>query len=478
MTSMTRTRFHQRNPARGCRTSGKVTVTAASAEGLHQRARGMPRCAWMLLSALTVFVCASAWAASSSPPVLLDRIVAVVNKDVITLGQLNDRVDVVTRQLKQQKVSLPPIETIQRQVLERMIAERAQLQLAEDNGIRVDDQQVDRAIERIAAENQMSLADFRQALERDKLPFERLRTDIRTEILLARVRDREVDSRILVVDSEVDDFIAGEGKREAANMKGAEYLVSQILLRIPDGASSEQIEALRAKAQGVAAQARAKTAFSELAVSQSEGSDALQGGSMGWRARNRIPELFLAALDTMKPGDTSGVLRSPAGFHVLHLDDLRGVSKSEEQVEQIHAEHILIRTNELVSDGEAHRRINQLRERIVEGANFEELARLNSDDGSASRGGDLGWIFPGDTVAEFDRMLRQLSPGELSEPVRTQFGWHLIRVIEKRRGDVSIDRKRAQARKAVRDSKSDEAYENWLRELRDRTYVEYRLEER
>ncbi len=414
----------------------------------------------------------------SVEPRLLDRIVAVVNKDVITLGQLNERIEAVSRQLRQQRVQLPPSDVLERQVLERLITERAQLHLAEDNGIRIDDLQVDRAIERIAEQNRLSLADFRAALDRDGVSFERLRADLRNEIALTRLREREVDSRVQVTDSEIDNFLAEEKGRAASSAQNIEYRVSQVLVRIPEGASSETLEQLREKATSVMRRARSGVAFSEVAVASSDASDALQGGSMGWRNRDRLPELFVAALTGMKPGDTSEVLRSPAGFHVLHLDEVRGIDVRTEEVEQTRARHILIRTNEIVSDGEARRRIQQLHDRIAEGADFAEIARLNSDDGSASRGGDLGWIYPGDTVPDFERAMMALQVNALSDPVRSPFGWHLIQVLERRRGDVSVERKRGEARRAVHDRKADEAFDIWLRELRDRTYLEYRLEER
>ena len=416
--------------------------------------------------------------AGAAQPRLLERIVAVVNKDVITLGQLNERIDVVSRQLRQQRVQLPPADVLERQVLERMITERAQLQLAEDNGIRIDDLQVDRAIDRIADQNRLSLAEFRAALDRDGIVYDRLRADLRKEIALTRLREREVDGRVQVTESEIDNFLDEEKARTAANAQNVEYRVSHVLVRVPEGVSSEQLEQLRDKASQAMRRARSGVEFSEVAVASSDAADALQGGAMGWRQGDRLPELFVAALVRMKPGETSDVLRSPAGFHVLHLDETRGVDVRTEDVDQIRARHILIRTNEIVSDSESRRRIQQLRDRIVEGADFAEIARLNSDDGSAPRGGELGWLYPGDTVPEFERAMGALQVGALSEAVRSPFGWHLIQVLERRRGDLSSERKRGEARRVVHDRKAEEAFDIWLRELRDRTYLEYRLEER
>jgi peptidyl-prolyl cis-trans isomerase SurA len=227
------------------------------------------------------------------------------------------------------------------------------------------------------------------------------------------------------------------------------------------------------------AKARGGADFSELAVSYSEAPDALQGGNMGWREQDRLPEIFSAALAQLKPGEVTDILRSPAGFHLLKLNDRRGAGGGAFVVEQTHVRHILARVGELVSEAEARRKIALLRTRIVQGTNFAELARLNSDDtASATRGGDLGWIVPGDLVPEFERAAAALKPGEISEPVRTAFGFHLIEVIGRRTADLSSDRKRLEARKVLRERRSDESYEEWLRQLRDRAYVEYRLEER
>jgi peptidyl-prolyl cis-trans isomerase SurA len=439
----------------------------------------VPFCAVQAQQPVTPAASAPARAPAPSAPRLLDRIVAVVNKEVITLSQLNDRIEVVSRQLAQQRMALPPHETLERQVLERMITDRAQMQMADDNGIRIDDLQVDRAVERIAEQNQLSLADFRAAVERDGLSWDQLRSDVRIEITLARLREREVDSRIQVTDTEIDAFLAQEQARmAAADSTRTEFRVSHILVRLPEGTAPERVEQLRLKAEEALRQVRAGTAFSEVAVASSDASDALQGGALGWRTRERLPEIFVNALDRMKPGDTSELLRSPAGFHILHLDEVRGQAVQRVEVEQVHARHILIRTNEIVSEGEARRRIQQLRERIVEGADFAEIAKLNSEDGSASRGGDLGWMYPGDTVPEFERAMFALAVDQMSEPVRSPFGWHLIKVLERRRGDLSSDRRRNEARRAVRERKADEAYDNWVRELRDRTYLEYRLEDR
>jgi peptidyl-prolyl cis-trans isomerase SurA len=409
-------------------------------------------------------------------PVLIDRIVAIVNKDVITQRDLEERVALVVSQLKRQNTPLPSADVLERQVLERMITDRVQVQFALETGVRVDDLQLDRTVAMIAEQNRMSLADFRRALDREGVPFDRFREDIRREILISRLKEREVDSKIQIGESDIDNFLA----EVQSTPQVAEFNIAHVLVRVPENATPEQVEARMKRAQEALSRARSGADFAQVAVSYSDASDALAGGGMGWRAQDRLPELFAGALAKMQPGDVSDVLRSPAGFHVLKLLDRRGGgSGGQLSVEQTHARHILLRVNEVVSEAEARRRIGVLRQRIVEGANFAEIARLNSDDtGSAQRGGDLGWVVPGDLVPEFERAMNELQLNEVSQPVRTPFGVHVIQVLGRRTADVSADRKRLEARKVLRDRRADEAYQEWLRQLRDRAYVELRLDER
>ena len=412
--------------------------------------------------------------AAPKPAVPVDRIVAVVNSEVITGGEVAERVKAVTQQLRQQGTPLPPEDVVQKQVLERMIVERLQIQLAKETALRVDDLQLDRTVARVAESNKMSLTEFRHTLERDGIQFDKFREEIRNEIMLSRLREREVDNRIVVTDNEIDYFLSQQGASQAT---ASEYNLAHILLRLPDQASPEQVDKQRTRAEQVQLQLREGADFAKLAVSYSDAPDALQGGAMGWRARDRLPELFAHALNGMKPGEVSGIIRSPAGFHVIKLIDRRG-GGAPALVEQTHARHILVKTSEIVSEADARRKLNNLRERIVNGADFGELAKLNSDDASSIRGGDLGWIYPGDTVPEFERAMNSLKVGQLSEPFVTPFGWHLLQVLERRQADVSGERKRQEARLILRERKADEAYQEWLRQLRDRAFVEYRLDER
>ena len=403
----------------------------------------------------------------------VDRIVAVVNSEVITALQLRARVEQAKRQLGRQGVELPPEEVLQRQLLERLIVERAQVQLAQETSLRVDDATLERAIERVAANNKLSVEQLRAALETDGVPWTRFREEIRTEILLTRLREREVDSRVVVTDAEIDNFIASNPDA----FSGQEFAVSHILLRTPEGASPQQVEAVARRAEQVMARLRSGEDFARVAAEVSDAPDGLSGGALGWRSLDRLPGLFADAVRNMQPGQTSPVLRSAAGLHIVRLVDRRGGGgETMQQLEQTRARHILVKTSEVLSDADAEARLRAIRERVVNGADFGELAKANSADLSAAKGGDLGWLNPGDTVPEFERAMNVLQAGEVSPPVRSPFGWHLIQVLERRVQDVTDERKRNAARLALRERKAEQAYEDWVRQLRDSTYVDYRLE--
>ena len=407
--------------------------------------------------------------------VLVDRIVAVVGREVVTASELAERREFAERQLRQQGTPLPERAILERQILDRLILDKAQLQLARDNGIRVEEIQLDRAMERIAENNRMTLSAFRQALEKDGVPFAKFRDEVNQQIQMQRLREREVDDRIEVSDSEIDQFL--ESARESSGARD-EFNVSHVLVRLPDQASPEQIDLARKKAEKARAEAVAGADFATIAASYSDAPDALQGGSLGWRGEDRLPEIFAGALKNLRPGEISPVLRSPGGFHVVKLMQRRGADGGA-PVMQTHARHILVKTSEVTSEADARRRLADLRERIVTGgADFAELARLNSADGSAARGGDLDWLLPGDTVPEFERVMSALKPGEISQPFKTSFGWHLMQVLARREAGVTQERRRMQARQALKERKSDEAFQDWLRQLRDRTYVEMRLDDR
>lgn len=404
----------------------------------------------------------------------LDRIIAVVNDDVITRYELNDRIKTVVNQLNKQGTPLPPQDVLEKQLLERLINDRIQLQYAKETGVRVDDTQLGKTLERIAESNKMTLQAMRETLEQEGIDFNRFREEIRAEIIMSRLKEREVDNKIVVTESEITNYLKSQ---EALAGKEDEYNLAHVLVLVPEQASPEQIQAKRARAEQALAQIKSGADFAQIAVGYSDAADALQGGVLGWRPAGRLPTIFLEALRPMQAGEVSAVLRSANGFHIIKLLDKRGKNSAVE-VLQTHARHILIKPSELLSDNEARTRLLNLTERLEYGADFSELARLHSEDGSAAQGGDLSWLAPGDTLPEFERAMNALKVGQISDPVRSPFGWHLIQVLERRNQDISRDRQRLLARQALRARKSDEAHEEWLRQLRDSAYVEYRLEDK
>jgi peptidyl-prolyl cis-trans isomerase SurA len=404
----------------------------------------------------------------------LDRIIAVVNDDVITRYELNDHIKMVVNQLTKQGTPLPPQNVLEKQLLERLINDRIQLQYAKETGVRVDDTQLGKTLERIAETNKMTLQAMREALEHEGIDFNRFREEIRAEIIMARLKEREVDNKIEVTESEINNYLKSQ---EALVGKEDEYNLAHVLVLVPEQASPEQIQAKRARAEQALAQIKSGADFAQIAVGYSDAADALQGGVLGWRPAGRLPTIFLEALRPMQAGEVSAVLRSANGFHIIKLLDKRGKDSATE-VLQTHVRHILIKTSEMSGENEARTRLLNLKERLEYGADFSELARLQSEDGSAAQGGDLGWLAPGDTLPEFERVMNTLKVGQISDPVRSPFGWHLIQVLERRNQDISRDRQRLLARQALRARKSDEAHEEWLRQLRDSAYVEYRLEDK
>ena len=405
---------------------------------------------------------------------LLDRVIAVVNNDVVTRLDLDEQIKMATQQLKRQGTPLPAQDVLERQLLERMVTSKVLVQMARETGLRVDDTQLQRAIERIAQENKMPPEAFRKQLEREGVDFTRFREELRNEILISRLKEREVESKILITDAEVDNYLKNQ---QGGAGKDDEYSLAHILVLVPEQASPEQIQAKRAVAEKALAQIRGGADFRQVSAGVSDSQNALEGGPLGWRQSSRLPQIFVESARSMKVGDVSAVLRSANGFHILKLLDKRG-NETPVIVQQTHARHILIRLNEVVSENDAKHRLTSLKERVDNGTDFAELARLQSEDPSASRGGDLGWLSPGDTVPEFERAMNALEPGQTSEPIQSSFGWHLIQVIERRNEDMSKERQRVLARQAIRARKSDEAYQEWVRQQRDRAYVELRLEER
>ncbi len=402
---------------------------------------------------------------------LVDRVVAVVNDEVITRYELNEQRRAVIAQLKRQGVAMPPDAELDAQVLERFINEKVQLQFAKEYGIRADEEVVNASLQRIAADNKMSMQQFAAALKKDGVTVEKFRDELKNEIVLNRLREREVESRVNVTDSEIENYLA-LAKTQGANQ--AEYQLAHILVLVPEQATPDQIETRKKRAEEAARQLKSGTAFGQVAAVFSDSNDAAQGGALGWRQADRLPTIYADAANKLKPGETSDVLRSANGFHIVRLIEKRA-GEQKSIVEQNKARHILIRVNDLVSESEAKAKIERLRDRIAGGAKFEEIAKLGSEDGSAQKGGELGWVSPGETVPEFEAAMTKAAVNEVVGPVRTQFGFHLLQVTERRSQDVTTERTRQSARVILRERKADEAYQTWLRELRDRATVEVKL---
>ena len=418
---------------------------------------------------LALLVAASALAPAHAAVQALDHIVAIVNDEVITRQELAKRYTEVAQNLSRQNTPLPPREVLEKQLLERMVTELALQQHARSTGIRVDPAQVERALQRIAAQNKLDLAGLAAALEKEGQSLDSMRSTIRNELLIARARERDVDNRISVSDAEIEGYLQTQMQQGAET----EYNFAHILVTVPENASPEQIQARRARAEDILAQLAAGADFAQLSASHSDATNALQGGAFGWRASGKMPVLFADALKPLQPGQLSPLLKSSNGFHILKLNDKRGLDAAL-SVTQTHARHILIKTNELTSEADARNRLLQLKERIDNGVKFDELARLHSEDASASKGGDLGWINPGDTVPDFEKAMDALQPGEISAPVQSPFGWHLIQVLERRDQDVTQERQKLMARQAIRERKGEEAFQDWIRQIRDSAYVELR----
>lgn len=418
---------------------------------------------------------AAAMAAAQTKPV--DRVVAVVNSEAITELDLQARVRLYGRRLTQQGAVLPPGPEFERQVLERMIADRAQMQAARDAGVRIDDAQIDRAVARIAQDRKIGVAEMRRQLEAQGTPFSVFRDEVAQEIVIGQVRQRDIEGRVTVSEAEIDAFLA---EQAAGGGQAAQYNIAQVMVAVPEGASPDEVQRARERAEAIERELRAGADMSRWARATPD-ADGVAGGMMGMRPADRLPELFVAAVEKLQPGEFSPVLRSPAGFHVLRLLE-RGGSAAllpSAPVRQTRARHILVRVNELNPEGEVIRRLTEIRERIEQGgATFEDMARQYSMDGSAQQGGDLGWVYAGDTVPEFERAMDALAPGAIAGPVQTPFGFHLIQVVERRTDEASPTRVRAAARAVLRERRAQEAYREWLAQVRDRAYVEYRLDER
>jgi peptidyl-prolyl cis-trans isomerase SurA len=407
---------------------------------------------------------------------VIDSVYVIVNDEVITKREVDQRVAEAVQTARAQKAALPDEDTLRHQVVEFLITERAQIQMAKDMGVRVDDTMVDRAIGRIAESQKMSVQDYRNAIEKQGMPFGQFREQIRNEILTQRLIEHEVDSKIQVTDAEIDTYLAAE---KAAAAERVEMDISQILVGLPENPSPEQIAARKARADEVSRQLRTGADFSKMAATYSDAPDALKGGAVGWRDPDRLPPVFAAELHKLKPGQVSSVIRTNVGFHILRLNDQRALAAPQQAgaaaVSQTHARHILLKITPTQTEDDARKKLAEIKAKIDgKQASFEDMARQYSNDGSATKGGDLGWLEAGDVPEEFEKAMATLKPGETSGIVKSPFGLHLIEVVERKSEDASKDKERGEARQALTDRKRDEALQDWRRQVRDRAYVEFR----
>lgn len=446
---------------------GVMAVSGVQAQGLRL---GGPTAA----PAASAPAAASPAASPATSPRTGDFIVAVVNSEPITNNEVNARVRRLQQELAQRGGSVPPREALLGEVLELLISERAQLQLARESGIKVDDAQVDQAELGIARQNGIDRAELQRRLQQDGIALVVFRRELREQITLQRLRDREVEPQVRVSDVEVDRFI--DEQRAQAGAGAVSLNLAQVLVVVPENASAEQVATLKRKADAVLARARAGEDFAKLVREASDAPEASRtGGQMGLRPADRYPQLFLDAVQSVPEGGVSAVIRSGAGFHVLKVVERRTAGIGGGTVVQTRARHILLRPSPQLSEEQARTRLADLRRRVVAGtADFASLAREFSQDGSAAGGGDLGWASPGQFVPEFEAVMADLRPGDLSEPFASRFGLHLVQVMERREAQLSQREQRDLVRGAVRERKLDEAYANWVREVRDRAFVQLR----
>lgn len=402
----------------------------------------------------------------------VDYIVALVNSEPVTNFDVRQRMSRVEQQWAAQGRALPPRDELAKQVLEQLIVERALLQQATEQGVRVDEATLAQAEQSLAAQNQLSVDAFRRRLAAEGMDINKLRNELRNQVLLQRLRDREVEARVRVTETDIDRFIA---ERQAARPEGLELNLGHVLVQVPEGAGPDKLRELEARAQGVAARLRTGADLAVQAREYSEAPEAASGGLLGFRPLSRLPELFVQATRNLPVGGVAGPLRSAAGLHVLKVVDKRQAPLPELSVVQSRARHILLRPGAQLSQDEAIARLGSYRQQVAAGqASFEDLARQHSQDGSARQGGDLGWVSPGQFVPEFEQVMNALRPGEMSQPVVSRFGVHLIRLEERRQAALSEREQRDMARELVREQKADDAINAWTEEVRSRAFVELR----
>lgn len=403
--------------------------------------------------------------------VLLDRIAAVVNDGVVLNSDLDEQIAVISERLQQQKLELPAQNVLRQQVLERLVVQEIQVQHADRAGIKVPDEALNSALQDVAQRNGIVLSQLPQVLAQQGIDYASYREEMRRELMLGILRQRDVLQRISVTPREIDQFLDKQAK---APSEHNEYNVSHILIAVPETASPEAIEQAGKKAQDIAQRAKGGEDFAKLAVANSNSQTALEGGALGWRKGSELPTFLTDLIVRLKPGEVSDPLRTPTGFHIIKLLDVRN-QEAKAIVDQIHVRHILMKTNEIADDATIRQKLSQLRERILKGEDFAGLATTSSEDpGSQSQGGDLGWTGPGTFVPEFEQSIADLKDNEITEPFHTQYGWHIVQMLGHRRIDNTDEVRRHEASEAIRASKADEETELWLRRLRDEAYVEYK----
>lgn len=416
-------------------------------------------------------------AALAQSVVPVDRVIAVVNNEVITARELDIQVALVTERLRKRSGPLPEPDVLQRRVLEQIVLERAQGQAGREQGLIVSEAEVDRAIDDVARDNKLTLAQLRDELLLEKIGFSAFRDDIRGQILRARLRESTIDSRMRVSDADIDAWLADQAGQE---QQAAQLEVVQLLIKMPENPSEDTVRQKAEFANELMEMLKTGSSFEVMVGQYSDDPNAARnGGSLGLRTLDQLPRLFADAVADLPVGEMSPLVRSPAGFHILKVMDRRGgQSELDKPIPQTKVRHILIRPSASLSEDEIRRQMNSIVERLESGqVDFASMARQYSVDGSAASGGDLGWVYAGDTVPEFERAMDALSPGQVSEPVRTQFGFHLIEVLDRRQDNASPERRRQLARQSLVAKRSDAAWREWLDELRARTYVEYRFEQ-
>jgi peptidyl-prolyl cis-trans isomerase SurA len=402
---------------------------------------------------------------------MLDRVVAIVNDGIVLNSDLDTEIDLVTERLHEQKLELPPQSVLRQQVLERLVLREIQMQRANHDGIKVSDDTLNSALQDVAKRNSISLSQLPAALAQQGVDYAAYRDEIRKEITLNLLRQRDVLQHISVTPREIDQFLDKQAKTPSER---SEYNVSHILIAVGQEANQAQLDAAAKRAADVYQRAKAGEDFAKLAVAYSNSQTALEGGALGWRKGSELPTFLTDTVAKLKPGEVSEPLRTPTGYHIIKLNEVRGASAATVE-EQVHVRHILMKTNELADDATVQQKLNALRERVLKGEDFSGIAQTTSEDpGSAAEGGDLGWAGPGTFAPEFENAIAKLKDQEISEPFHTQFGWHIAQMLGHRQYDNTDDLKRRQAMEAIRASKADEETELWLRRMRDEAYVEYK----